>query len=79
MSGIWLSDLRRFYFQRDEDESGVSGTGIVVTGVKFPSGQVAIEWSASPVKSITIYPNIEAAIHVHGHGGKTKLVWIDER
>jgi hypothetical protein len=79
MAEFKLTDIRRFYFRRDEDESGVSGTGIVVTGVEFPSGQVVIEWSASPVKSITVYPNIDAAIHVHGHGGKTKLIWIDER
>jgi hypothetical protein len=74
----YLSKIRRFYFQRNEDESGVSGTGIVVTGCEYPSGQVVIEWSASPVKSITVYPNVEAAINVHSHGGKTVLVWIDE-
>ncbi|MEK5036212.1 hypothetical protein MKY96_32705 [Paenibacillus sp. FSL R7-0302] len=74
----YLSKIRRFYLQRNEDESGVSGTGIVVTGVEFPSGQVAIEWSASPVKSVTIYPNVEAMVGVHSHGGKTVLKWIDE-
>ncbi|MNJ90177.1 hypothetical protein D3C87_77710 [compost metagenome] len=74
----YLSKIKRFYLQRNEDESGVSGTGIVVTGVEFPSGQVVIEWTASPVKSITFYPNIEAMISVHSHGGKTVLKWIDQ-
>lgn len=74
----YLSKIKRFYFLRNEDESGVSGTGIVATGVEFPSGQVTIEWSASPVKSITFYPNVEAAISIHSHGGKTVLKWIDQ-
>lgn len=74
----YLHKIRRFYLQRNEDESGVSGTGIVATGIEFPSGQAVIEWSASPVKSITMYPNVEALVSVHSHGGKTVLRWIDE-
>jgi hypothetical protein len=75
--GNYLNRIKRFYLERIEDHSGVSGTGIVVTGVQFPSGQVVIEWSASPVKSVTFYPNVEAMISVHSHGGKTVLRWID--
>jgi hypothetical protein len=35
---------RRFQLIRYEDESGVSGTGVVAVGVEFPSGYVQMEW-----------------------------------
>ena len=35
---------RRFELHRDDDVSGVSGTGVVAEGVLFSSGRVALEW-----------------------------------
>lgn len=72
--------MKRFVFKRTQDESGVSGTGVVVEGIEFTNGQVAITWVtvSQGVRSTTCYQNIEDAIKIHGHGGKTELVWIDE-
>lgn len=68
---------RRFYLWRKEDQSGVSGCGVVATGIQFRNGWVAMTWLTEH-SSVVFYPNIEDAIAVHGHGGKTEFVWLDE-
>lgn len=56
---------------RHVDESGVSGTGRVMDGVLFHTGQVVVCWrtdlhtSAPGFSSITIYPTWAAFLHVH--------------
>ncbi len=68
--------MRRFYLQRNEDESGVSGTGKVAEGVEFEDGACAMQW-LSHTTSITFFRNVRQLTAIHGHGGKTKIVWID--
>ena len=70
------AETRRFWLQRDADITGISGTGIVATGVEFADGQVAVKWLGQ-WSSLVIWPDIEALIHVNGHGGKTRIVWLD--
>ena len=69
--------LRRFYFDRQTDVSGTSGTGAVVEGVEFSDGQVVLRWRTSPHSSIAIYKSMEAAVYIHGHDGSTNLHYID--
>lgn len=69
--------MRRFYLQRDEDESGVSGVGDVAEGVEFLSGQVSLCW-LTDTPSIGIYDSIEDVETIHGHGGKTIIRWANE-
>lgn len=67
---------RRFVLDRIEDISGVSGTGIVADGVVFPNGKAVIGWrSESP--SVIVYDDMVAVSDVHGHGGATRIVWVD--
>lgn len=66
--------IRTFTLVRDEDESGVSGTGLVAEGVEFSSGQVCITWF-SHVPAVNIYGSIKVVETLHGHGGKTRIVW----
>lgn len=68
--------MRRFYLDRTADESGVSGVGRVAEGVQFSSGWVALTW-LSEVSSVAFYPSIADVEHVHGHGGRTRVVWED--
>jgi len=68
--------MRRFKVRREEDESGVSGVGEVAEGVEFDDGTVAMRWLSNKA-SITFFLNIKHLKDLHGHGGKTKLVWID--
>jgi hypothetical protein len=66
--------MRTFHLVRDEDVSGVSGTEPVVEGVIFENGQVVIHWiTATP--SLGIYKNVEDLLAVHGHDGRTRLVY----
>src|SRR5262245_15896268 len=69
---------RRFQLMRDEDVSGVSGTGVVADGVEFPDGSVALRFRGD-WPTTNPHPSIESVIGVHGHGGKTRVVWLDAR
>lgn len=85
---VMHNSLRRFRLRRVEDESGVSGTGVVALGVQFPDGAVVFEWLNDQNESVDTSQNgltlkqapdgIEDTIEVHGHGGKTVVEWIDE-
>lgn len=65
--------FKEFYLQRNEDESGVSGTGIVARGIVMPSGKAILEWQTFHT-SLCIYSNISDVEQIHGHGGKTLVV-----
>lgn len=69
--------MRLFYLDRIRDETGVSGTGIVVEGVEFSDGSVAIRWLTA-TNSLGIYRNIDDLLTLHGHNGGTVLRWIVE-
>ena len=48
--------MRTFILNRLEDESGISGTGIVAEGIQFSTGKCAIGWcSDSEVNSVAVY------------------------
>jgi hypothetical protein len=72
--------IRKFHLNRERDESGVSGTGIVAVGVVLPSGRAIIEWVSKRTKadSLGIYDDVEDVEMVHGHGGATKIVFDEE-
>lgn len=60
---------------RHEDESGVSGTGLVADLVEYPDGWCVAHWRSN-TPSTNIYPNCKAMEAVHSHGGKTEIVWF---
>ncbi len=82
---------RQFALHRDVDVSGVSGTGIVATGIEFvdpadvvfpdgvvlrlPPGWCRVTWH-SDHPSTVLWPSVEDAMAVHGHGGATRIVWV---
>jgi hypothetical protein len=56
--------IRMFKMTRQKDESGVSGTGHVVSGIVFEDGTTVIRWvTESP--SITIFNSFEDFYNVH--------------
>ena len=67
---------RRFQLVRKEDETGISGTGVVAYGVAFPDGTAVLRWDTK-VNSTVFYNSIEDLKAIHGHGGKTTLMWLD--
>lgn len=68
---------RRFHFERLEDASGVSGTGVVATGVIFlDTGEVVVHWLGKH-SCTNFYHSIDDVEWIHGHGNKTKIVFDD--
>lgn len=70
--------MRRFHLQRNVDETGVSGVGIVAEGVEFTNGAVAMTWH-SPHRCVNIYESIKTVEELHGHDGKTIVIFLDEK
>lgn len=68
-------DPRTFVLYRTEDESGVSGTGIVAQGVRFADGTAAMRW-VSEHRSTAVYESMESLEAIHGHGGRTVVRWL---
>jgi len=70
---------RRFELHRDEDVSGISGTGVVAEGVVFRDGVGSLRWLTEWPTSVVFYDRGAEAIEaVHGHNGRTRIVWLDE-
>ena len=71
--------MRRFYLNRKEDVTGMSGTGRVADGVEFENGQVALTWKKE-FPSVTVFQSISTVEKLHTHNGKdpTKIVWVDD-
>lgn len=76
--GAWetVTTPRRFRLMRSEDATGVSGTGHVADGVQFPDGACVLRWRTA-VASTAVYDSIEAVERIHGHDGKTAVVFLD--
>ncbi len=68
--------IRRFYLNRQQDHSGVSGTGNVAEGVEFSNGMCAITW-ITPYRCVTFWNSIKELEAVHGHEGDTVISWLD--
>ena len=66
---------------RNEDVSGVSGTGVVAEVVEFENGKVVVAWrlrdGGPKVANVIVYDSIEDAHTIHSHGQATKLVQRD--
>lgn len=65
---------RLFVLRRLEDESGISGVGEVAEGVEFSNGKCALCW-ITPYRSVAIYDSIKELEAIHGHNGKTEIVY----
>lgn len=68
--------IRRFVLDRTEDVSGTSGTGIVAEGVCYSDGVVALRWVVE-LRSTCVYQSVEDVVAIHGHDGRTSVVWLD--
>lgn len=76
MMGLNPAQPRVFSLVRHEDVSGVSGTGIVAQGVQFRDGQIALQWCCPGLpSSMSIWPSLEDMLTIHGHRGRTEVVW----
>jgi len=58
--------IRTFTVARRNDESGVSGVGVVIEGVQYATGQVVLHWlSPVPFGGIAIFNSLDDFIKIH--------------
>lgn len=70
--------MRRFELHRDVDVTGMSGVGVVADGILWPNGTASVLWRGEH-QSIVYWPDgFQHAAIVHGHGGATRFVFLDE-
>jgi hypothetical protein len=64
-----------FVMAREADQSGVSGTGVVLEGVLFHDDTIAVRW-VGDVRSTVVYTSLKdfLAIHVIPHPENDTLV-----
>lgn len=67
---------RCFHLVRDEDVTGVSGTGVVAEGVLWTDDTVTLRWFGEH-SSIAVWRTLADAEVIHGHNGATRVVWLD--
>lgn len=70
--------MRSGELHRDIDASGVSGTGIVAEIVEFTDGTVVLRWGGDYRTTVVHDSGIDGVDAIHGHGGMTRIVWLDE-
>lgn len=75
---------RRFYLERKEDESGVSGTGRVAEGMAWDDGIAVLHWLVVGNTTGIYGPTeddrrngVQKIQDIHGHDDRTELVWVD--
>lgn len=76
--------MRAFFLVRDSDVTGVSGTGIVAEGIEFSDGTTVLRWLSRGTKrpdrvkpTTVVHESVDSVIGLHGHDGKTKVVWLE--
>ena len=60
---------------RTEDETGVSGTGVVAWIVEFPDGVAVTRWAVTDIRQTCVWASVDDVVAIHGHGGKTRIEW----
>lgn len=80
-------DFRRFVADRKVDVTGISGTGVRVEGVVFSDGWGVTHWldlppMSEPKTEVWHKPWLREGqdpfSKISGHGGRTRVLWIDE-
>lgn len=66
--------MRVFHLERIVDVSGTSGTGRVCEGVIFEDGVCVLHW-LDDGGSVSMYKSVEEMERIHGHGGRTKIIY----
>ncbi|MEU8907017.1 hypothetical protein [Streptomyces mirabilis] len=84
MSNSAHPTLATFLVQRDQDASGISGTGVVAEGVQFSDGWVVTHWLDQapmwePKTDVWHHKGTGPVTKIHGHGGATRIVWTRDK
>lgn len=69
--------MKIYRMVRDEDVSGVSGTGVVGEVAEFSDGTTTVRW-LTECRSTAVYASLDDARFIHGHDGRTRFVQVYE-
>ena len=75
------SGVSTFTVFRRNDESGVSGTGVIIDGAVFATGQCVVHWLTLPPKgSIAIFDSMDdfIKIHIGPHPGNKTIITFED-
>ncbi len=69
---------RVFALYREDDVHGISGVGLIAWGVWFADGKAVVRWAPGRVgaRKTEVWDSLEEIPRVHGHGGRTRIVWL---
>lgn len=73
--------IRTFTVARQDDESGISGVGVIIEGVEYATGQVVIHWLFPPPRGgIAIFDSLEdfLKVHVHPHPDNKTIITFED-
>jgi len=73
--------IRTFTVCRQNDETGVSGEGVIVEGCRFATGHTVIHWlTPAPRGSIAFFDNFDdfIKIHVSSHPTNGTIITYDD-
>ena len=69
--------IRVFTVYRDDDESGVSGPGVVIEGVKLATGQAVIHWLYPPPRGgIAVFDSMK--VHILPHPANKTIITYED-
>ena len=69
--------IRTFTVARKNDETGVSGVGVIIEGVEYATGQVVVHWLFPPPRGgIAIFDSLGdfLRVHVHPHPANKTII-----
>ncbi|MEM1255481.1 MAG: hypothetical protein AAGI69_23840 [Cyanobacteria bacterium P01_H01_bin.21] len=66
------AEAKTFYLQRNEDWSGISGTGLVAVGFEFER-LTMLHWFGKDGSTFW-YESVALIEQIHGHEGRTQIV-----
>lgn len=78
ISGPRTVPAQAFEMIRRTDETGVSGTGVVLDGIVFPSGSCVVEWRG-PTPCVQVWASFAMfkRVHIDPHpDNKTEIRWL---
>jgi hypothetical protein len=73
--------IRTFTVARKNDETGVSGVGVIIEGVEYATGQVVLHWLFPPPRGgIAIFDSLEdfLKVHVHPHPANETIITFED-
>lgn len=73
--------IRTFTIARQQDETGVSGVGVVIEGVVLATGQTIIHWlTPAPRGALAIFDSMGdfAKIHIRPHPDNSSILTWDD-